>query len=76
MLEATIVRYQNRSLEASEVVADLIKLAKEMREAHSRGEALGLTDDELPFYDALEVNDSAAKVLGEPALKGIARELV
>src|SRR5437667_7850563 len=47
-----------------------------MREAQSRGEELGLSDDELAFYEALEVNDSAVKVLGEPTLKDIARELV
>ena len=40
------------------------------------GEALKLTEDELAFYDALEVNDSAVKVLGEPTLVAIARELV
>ena len=47
-----------------------------MREAHKRGENLGLTDDELAFYDALEVNDSAVKVLGDETLRTIARELV
>jgi type I restriction enzyme R subunit len=47
-----------------------------MREADRRGEALGLTEDELAFYDALETNDSAVKVLGEPTLRDIARELV
>src|SRR5262245_53318789 len=47
-----------------------------MREAQQRGERLGLTDDEVAFYDALEVNDSAVKVLGEPTLKMIAQELV
>jgi len=47
-----------------------------MRDANQRGESLGLTEDELAFYDALETNDSAVKVLGEPTLKEIARELV
>ena len=47
-----------------------------MREGQKRGDKLGLTDDEVAFYDALEVNDSAVKVLGEPTLKNIARELV
>jgi type I restriction enzyme R subunit len=41
-----------------------------------RGADLGLSDDEVAFYDALETNDSAVKVLGEPTLKNIARELV
>jgi type I restriction enzyme R subunit len=76
MLEATIHRYQNRTIEAAQVIAELIDLAKKMREGQQRGEKLGLTDDEVAFYDALEVNDSAVKVLGEPTLKDIARELV
>ncbi len=76
MLEATIRKYQNRTIEAAQVIAELIELAKKMREGHQRGEKLGLTDDEVAFYDALEINDSAVKVLGEPTLKDIARELV
>jgi len=58
------------------VIEELIGLAKEMRQANARGESLGLSDEELAFYDALEVNDSAVKVLGEPTLTKIARELV
>jgi type I restriction enzyme R subunit len=54
----------------------LIALAKDMRAANARGEELGLSEDEVAFYDALETNDSAVKVLGEPTLKTIARELV
>jgi type I restriction enzyme R subunit len=76
MLEATIRRYQNRTIEAAQVIAELIELAKQMREGQKRGADLGLSDDEVAFYDALEVNDSAVKVLGEPTLKDIARELV
>lgn len=76
MLERTIRAYQNRTLESAEVIAELIKLAEEMREAGRRGEELHLTEEEIAFYDALEVNDSAVKVLGDETLKGIARELV
>lgn len=76
MLEATIRKYQNRTIEAAQVIAELIELARNMREGQKRGADLGLTDDEVAFYDALEVNDSAVKVLGEPTLKDIARELV
>ena len=76
MLEQTIRRYQNRAVEAAQVIEELIQLAKEMREANERGEKLGLTEDELAFYDALETNDSAVKVLGDDALRTIARELV
>lgn len=53
-----------------------MELAKDMRAAQERGEKLGLTPDELTFYDALEVNDSAVKVLGDETLRLIARELV
>jgi type I restriction enzyme R subunit len=76
MLEATIRKYQNRTIEAAQVIAELIELAKQMREGQKRGEKLGLTDDEVAFYDALEVNDSAVKQLGDPTLKKIAQELV
>lgn len=76
MLEATIRKYQNRTIEAAQVIAELIELANQVREGQKRGKDLGLTDDEVAFYDALEVNDSAVKVLGEPGLKDIARELV
>ena len=71
-----IRKYQNRTIEAAQVIAELIELAKQMREGQKRGDKLGLTDDEVAFYDALETNDSAVKVLGEPTLKNIARELV
>jgi len=76
MLEKTIRRYQNRTIEATQVILELIELAKEMRKAKSRGEQLGLSEDEEAFYDALEVNDSAVKVLGDEVLRTLARELV
>jgi type I restriction enzyme R subunit len=76
LLEQTIRRYQSRAVEAAQVIEELIKLAREMREANARGESLGLSEDELAFYDALEANDSAVKVLGEPTLRAIAQELV
>jgi type I restriction enzyme R subunit len=76
MLEAAIRRYQNRAIEAAQVIEELIALAREMREANARGEKLGLSEDELAFYDALETNDSAVKVLGDDTLRAIARELV
>ena len=76
MLEQTIHRYGNRAVEAAQVIEELIQLARDMREANARGEALGLTEDELAFYDALETNDSAVHVLGDETLRDIARELV
>jgi type I restriction enzyme R subunit len=76
MLEQSLRRYQNRAIETAKVIEELIQLAKDMRQAAARGEALGLTDDEVAFYDALETNDSAVKVLGDDALRMIARELV
>ena len=76
MLEQTLRRYQNRAIEAAQVIEELIQLAKDMREANARGEQLGLSDDELAFYDALETNDSAVQVLGDETLRAIPRELV
>ncbi|MBI3853942.1 MAG: type I restriction endonuclease subunit R [Verrucomicrobia bacterium] len=76
MLEASIRKYQNRAIETAAVIEELIALAKQMREAAQRGAGLGLSDDEVAFYDALEVNDSAVKVLGDENLRFIARELL
>ena len=76
LLEQTIRRYQSRAIEAAAVIEELIQLAREMRESNARGDALGLSEDEIAFYDALEANDSAVKVLGEPTLRAIAQELV
>jgi len=76
LLEKSVRRYQNRAIEAAQVIEELIELAREMREAQQRGDKLGLSRDELAFYDALEVNDSAVKILGDDSLRAIARELV
>ena len=76
MLNESMLRYQNRSIGAAEVINQLIALAKEMREANKRGEKLNSKEDELAFYDALEVNDIAVKVLGDETLRTIALELV
>jgi type I restriction enzyme, R subunit len=76
MLEQALSRYQNRAIEAAQVIEELIELARQMRKANARGEALGLTEEEVAFYDALETNDSAVKVLGDETLRAIARELV
>jgi type I restriction enzyme R subunit len=76
MLEAAIRKYQNRAIETAQVIEELIQLAKDIKEAGERGEKLGLNNDELAFYDALEVNNSAVQVLGDEKLRIIARELV
>lgn len=76
MLEQALRRYQNRAIETAKVIEELIQLARDMRQAAQRGESLGLSDDEVAFYDALETNDSAVKVMGDEALRTIARELV
>ena len=76
MLEQTLRKYQNRAIEAAQVIEELIELARNMREANARGEELGLSEDEVAFYDALETNDSAVQVLGDETLRVIARELV
>jgi type I restriction enzyme R subunit len=76
MLDEAVRRYQNRAVETAQVIEELIALAKDMRARDARGEELGLTEDELAFYDALETNDSAVAVLGDETLRDIARELV
>ena len=76
LLENAIRKYQNRAIETAQVIEELISLAKDVREAGKRGEKLGLTDDEVAFYDALETNDSAVAVLGDKTLRLIAQELV
>ncbi len=76
LLEQSLRRYQNRAIETAKIIEELIQLAKDMRKATERGADLGLSDDEVAFYDALETNDSAVKVLGDDALRAIARELV
>jgi type I restriction enzyme R subunit len=76
MLENAIKRYQNRAIETAQVIEELIALAQDLREADRRGEELGLTEEEVAFYDALEVNDSAVAVLGDEKLRMIAQELV
>jgi type I restriction enzyme R subunit len=76
LLEQAIRKYQNRAVETAQVIEELIQLAKDLRAAEARGENLGLSADELAFYDALETNDSAVEVLGDETLRSIARELV
>ncbi len=76
MLEQAIKAHQNRSLDTAQIINQLIELAKDIRESQRRGEELGLTEEELAFYDALGVNDSAVQVLGDETLRTIARELV
>jgi type I restriction enzyme R subunit len=76
MLANAIRKYQNRAIEAAQVIEELIGLAKQIRESAARGEKLHLTDDEVAFYDALETNDSAVRMLGDETLRTIARELV
>lgn len=75
-LEEAINRYTNRSLTTAEIIAELVQLAKEMREQQQRGALLGLKDDEVAFYDAIFTNDSAVLKLGDETLKKIAKELV
>ncbi|MFN4285622.1 MAG: type I restriction endonuclease subunit R [Lacibacter sp.] len=75
MLESAIKRYQNNLLTTAEIIQELINIAKAIKEADKEGEKLGLSPDEVAFYNALEVNDSAVQVLGDETLKEIAREI-
>jgi type I site-specific restriction-modification system R (restriction) subunit len=71
-----IARYHANAITTAEVLEELIRLAKDIRAARARGEETGLSDEEIAFYDALAENDSARQVMGEPALRVIAHELV
>ena len=75
-LKKTLNAYHNRAIATQEVIEELIALAKEMEAASKRGDALGLTDDEIAFYDALAVNESAVQAMGDDKLKLIASELI
>jgi type I restriction enzyme, R subunit len=75
MLEGAIKRYQNNLLTTAEIIQELINIAKHIKEADKEGEKLGLSYDEVAFYNALEINDSAVQVLGDDTLKEIAREI-
>jgi len=75
LLGNVIKRYQNRSIETAQVMEELVEMAKKFREAASRGESLGLSDDEVKFYDALAINESAVRELSDETLKKIAHEL-
>ena len=76
LLDAAIAKYTNRNLTTAEIIAQLVELAKHMRDAHRRGEELGLAEDDVAFYDAIVQNDSAVLQLGDETLKKIAHELV
>jgi type I restriction enzyme R subunit len=75
MLEGAIKKYQNNLLSTAEIIQHLIDLAKDIKDADKRGQELNLSEDEMAFYDALEVNDSAVQVLGDEQLREIAREI-
>ncbi|PIE68275.1 MAG: DEAD/DEAH box helicase, partial [Deltaproteobacteria bacterium] len=76
MLELAVKKYQNRAIEAAEIIQELIELARELRRSEQRGDSLGLTEDEVAFYDALADNGSAREMLGDEKLRTIAQLLV
>lgn len=75
LLAKTIKKYTSRSVEAAHVIEELLELARKVREEKNRGKEKNMTEDEIAFYDALGVNDSAVKVLGDETLRKIALEL-
>ncbi len=76
MLAATLLRYQNRTIETAQVIVELIEMAKSLRDAPKRGEALGLGEDEMCFYDALADHGDVREVMGDATLAAIAHDLV
>lgn len=75
LLGNVVKRYQNRAIETAQVIEELIEMARKFRAAAERGKDLGLTEDEIRFYDALADNESAVRELGDEILKKIAHEL-
>lgn len=75
MLAEALNRYQNRTIDAAQVMAEIVEIAKRLKEQRERGEKTGLTDSEIAFYDALASNDSAAKVMADETMQKIAHEL-
>ena len=76
MLERTLLRYQNRTIEAAQVILELIEMAKQLRDQPKRGNALGLTEDELAFYDALADHGGVREAMSDKVLATIAHDLV
>jgi type I restriction enzyme R subunit len=76
MLDGAVRNYQNNLITSAQVIDELIRLAKEIKEADRKGEELGLDFREYAFYSALEINDSSVKLMGDDILRHIARELV
>lgn len=76
LLQRTLNSYHNRAIATQEVIEELIKLAKQLSEADKRGEDLGLSNEEVAFYDALATNNSAVQAMGDEKLRVIAVELV
>ena len=76
MLSESLLRYQNRTLDSAQVIAALADLARQMTAEANRAEKLGLTSDELAFYDAIRTNESAVVSLTDDTLKAIAHDLV
>ncbi len=75
LLTQSLNKYHNRAIETVQVIEELLKMAKEYNQVASRGEQLGLSDDEVAFYDALETNEASVRDLGDDTLKKIAVEL-
>jgi type I restriction enzyme R subunit len=75
LLANVVNRYQNRSIETAQVIEELLEMAKKFKEAADRGADLGLSNDELAFYDALANNEESVRELGDETLKKIAHEL-
>lgn len=75
LLQDSLIRYRNRAIETAQVIEELIAMAKQFQAAANRGEQLGLTADEMAFYDALAANEASVRELGDETLRKIAREL-
>lgn len=76
MLEDTIKKYQSRTITSAQVIVELVRMAKEIKKEHEKGKELGLSDEEVAFYDALAENESAVSELGDKVLRQMSQELL
>ena len=75
LLQASLNKYANRSIEAAQVIEELIAMAKQFRDEAEKVAAMGLSVAEVAFYDALSNNQSAHDLMGDEVLMKMAREL-
>lgn len=75
IIQGVMNRYLNGMLTNEEVIEELLKMAQQIREAHDVGDELGLSEDELAFYDALTKPQAIKDFYENDELIAITKEL-